>query len=120
MHEAALAAGKLTRVWNRGSAYPSEVIMSRCYACSYAREEEATDQRARCHIDQHPEKRGAHEYPTRSNVQPAEVPEGDDARGNRRASWLASQMGGREATARDEEDQAGPGAEHLSGPPVGG
>jgi hypothetical protein len=29
MHEAALAAGKLTRVWNRGSAYPSEVIMSR-------------------------------------------------------------------------------------------
>jgi Alpha/beta hydrolase domain len=29
MHEAALAAGKLTRVWNRGSAYPAEVIMSR-------------------------------------------------------------------------------------------
>jgi hypothetical protein len=29
MHEAALAAGKLTRVLNRGSAYPSEVMMSR-------------------------------------------------------------------------------------------
>jgi hypothetical protein len=28
-HEAALAAGKLTRVWHRRSAYPSEVIMSR-------------------------------------------------------------------------------------------
>jgi hypothetical protein len=29
VHEAALACGKLTRVWNRRSAYPSEVIMSR-------------------------------------------------------------------------------------------
>jgi hypothetical protein len=32
VHEAALACGKLTRVLNRRSAYPSEVIMSRlCY-----------------------------------------------------------------------------------------
>jgi hypothetical protein len=29
VHEAALACGKLTRVLNRRSAYPSEVIMSR-------------------------------------------------------------------------------------------
>jgi hypothetical protein len=29
VHEAALACGKLTRVWHWRSAYPSEVIMSR-------------------------------------------------------------------------------------------
>jgi hypothetical protein len=29
LHDAALASGKLTRVLNRRSAYPSEVIMSR-------------------------------------------------------------------------------------------
>jgi hypothetical protein len=29
--EAALASGRLTRVLNRRSAYPSEVIMSRCF-----------------------------------------------------------------------------------------
>ena len=92
----------------------------RCCACSVAREEESTGQRSRCRTDQHLEKGGSHEYPTRSTVQPAEIPEGVDARGDRRAAWPVRQTGGRGAAARDDADPARPDSEHLSGPPVCG
>src|SRR5215831_12858070 len=65
-------------------------------------------------------KGGSHESSTRSTVQSAEVPGGDNDRGDRRAVWLARQTSGCGATARDDADHAGPGAEHLSGPLVCG
>src|SRR4029453_3158977 len=82
----------------------------------HAREEESTGRRSRGCTDQHLGKGGSHAYPTRSTVQPAEIPGGDDARGDRRASWPASQAGGRGATPRDDETEDRAVSEHLCGP----
>src|SRR5712691_5636012 len=59
---------------------------------------------------------GPYEYPIRSTVQPAEVPEWVDARGDGGAPWLIPQAGRRGAAAGDDDAPVGAEPRHLHCP----
>src|SRR5712691_2470812 len=59
---------------------------------------------------------GPYEYPIRSTVQPAEVPEWVDARGDGGAPWLIPQAGRRGAAAGDDDAPVGAKPRHLHCP----